>query len=110
MNDSAAPARLACVVFGLMAVICFVRTAARPQAGPVDWDRVLPAHVVDLRDAPEHEIRALPGVGPVLASRIVEERARAPFAAPSDLLRVHGVGPVLVSRLLPHVTCGPRPP
>ena len=39
-------------------------------------------YLVDVNAAPTAEIEALPGVGPVLAERIVAERSRAPFAFP----------------------------
>lgn len=42
---------------------------------------------------PDH-LELLPGVGPVLAARIVEDReANGPFLRPGDLLRVSGIGP-----------------
>ncbi len=44
----------------------------------------------------------LPGVGPVLAGRIVLSRlSDGPFASPDDLRRVKGIGPKLASRLGP---------
>jgi competence ComEA-like helix-hairpin-helix protein len=44
----------------------------------------------------------LPGVGDVLAGRIVAERERGgPFRAAADLRRVKGIGPKLVERLGP---------
>lgn len=42
----------------------------------------------------------LPGVGPVLAGRIVEERTHGgPFLNSEDLQRVRGIGPRLAARL-----------
>ena len=72
-----------------------------PPAGPVD---------VDLADSAA--LDALPGVGPALARRIVEERARGgAFGSAAGLERVRGVGPRLAARLAPHVTFSgvPRP-
>ncbi len=44
----------------------------------------------------------LPGVGPVLAERIVSSRRDAgPFRTPADLQRVKGIGPKLSQRLAP---------
>lgn len=55
---------------------------------------------VDLNRASAAELEGLPGIGPVLASRIVVSRAdRGPFASLEDLRRVEGVGPGLVARL-----------
>jgi competence protein ComEA len=63
---------------------------------------------VDLNAAPAAEIEALPGVGPVLAARIVAERARGPFASPEDLARVPGVGPGTIERVREFARCGAR--
>ena len=46
------------------------------------------------------ELEALPGIGPTMARRIVEERARSgPFRRPEDLLKVKGIGPKTLDRL-----------
>ncbi|MBX7117431.1 MAG: helix-hairpin-helix domain-containing protein [Gemmatimonadaceae bacterium] len=66
---------------------------------------------VDVADAATLE--QLPGIGPALAGRIVEDRARrGPFGSVEALARVAGIGPALVARLRPHVTFSgsPRPP
>jgi competence protein ComEA len=50
------------------------------------------------------ELEALPGVGPVLASRIVEHReAHGPFQTAEDLLDVPGIGESILARLRPLV-------
>jgi competence protein ComEA len=51
----------------------------------------------------------LPGVGPVLAQRILEDRAQAGrYRGPDDLLRVPGIGPAKLARLRPHLVFGAR--
>jgi competence protein ComEA len=68
----------------------------QPPAGPVDINR---ASLADLT--------RLPGVGPALASRILQAREReGPFTSIDDLRRVRGVGPSKLERLRPHVTAG----
>jgi competence ComEA-like helix-hairpin-helix protein len=63
------------------------------------------AERVDVDRASVQELTRLPGVGPGVAHRIVEEReAHGPFADAADLTRVRGIGPALLERLLPHVT------
>lgn len=71
----------------------------------------VPAHSpggrVDLTRAGVAELDALPGIGPVLAARIVAHRERqGPFRAPEDLLAVPGIGPRLLERLRPFLTVG----
>ena len=52
---------------------------------------------VDLNTAGVTELEDLPGVGPVLASRIVEHRERnGPFQAVEDLQDVPGIGPAIL--------------
>lgn len=54
--------------------------------------------------APEEDLELLPGIGPSLARRIVEEReANGPFKEASDMARVRGIGANLVSRLKSHL-------
>lgn len=57
--------------------------------------------LVDLNTASPAELDELPGVGPVLAQRIVDRR---PFASVDELDEVSGVGPTLLERLRPLVT------
>ncbi|MFB0509428.1 MAG: ComEA family DNA-binding protein [bacterium] len=48
---------------------------------------------VDINHATSKELEALPGIGPVLAQRIIEERSRVgKFSSPEDLLKVSGIG------------------
>lgn len=55
---------------------------------------------VDLNRAGVSELEALPGIGPVLARRIVAHRTRhGPFHRLEDLLAVEGIGPKLLERL-----------
>jgi len=61
--------------------------------------------LVDLNRAETLELESLPGIGPVLARRILEQRRRVGiFHRVEDLLAVRGVGPRLFSRLQPLVT------
>lgn len=62
--------------------------------GPVDVDR-----------ADATTLDKLPGIGPALAQRIVDDRlAHGPFGSLEALERVRGIGPSLVARLRDHVT------
>ena len=56
---------------------------------------------VNVNRAGASELETLPGIGPVLAARIVAERDRAgPFGSLEDLSRVAGVGPALIADLV----------
>jgi competence protein ComEA len=49
---------------------------------------------VAINRASAQDLEALPGIGPSLAKRILEEREKGgPFRSPRDLLRVKGIGP-----------------
>ncbi|HKN66533.1 MAG TPA: helix-hairpin-helix domain-containing protein [Gemmatimonadaceae bacterium] len=68
---------------------------------------------VDVDIATAGQLDALPGVGPVMARRIVADREkRGPFGSLANLRRVKGIGPALAARLDSLVTFSgtPRPP
>lgn len=67
-------------------------------------DSKVPAVPIDPNTATAAELDRLPGVGPALAARIVEERDRAPFRSLDDLTRVPGIGAALATRLAGRVT------
>lgn len=70
----------------------------------------LPAVPLDLNRASADDLLGLPGIGPVLARRIVEARRdRGTFRRVEDLLTVRGIGPRLLERLRPHLTLGAGP-
>ena len=57
---------------------------------------------VDLNVATLEELQRLPGIGPVAARRILDERdANGPFASVEALARVPGLGPAKVRVLAP---------
>lgn len=61
-----------------------------------------------LNRASAAELEALPGIGPALATRIVQWRERhGPFASVAELEAVPGVGPALVRRLESHLRAPP---
>ena len=65
---------------------------------------------VDPDRAGPQELGRLPGVGPGLARRIVEDRSRnGPFGSLAGLDRVPGVGTRLLGRIAPHVAFAGRP-
>jgi competence protein ComEA len=57
------------------------------------------------------ELDALPGIGPVLARRIVEfRREHGPFRRVDELRAVRGVGPKLLERIRSSVAVGDARP
>ena len=49
-------------------------------------------------------MQKLPGIGPKLSQRILDERARGAFKSVEDLRRVPGIGPKTLEKLRPLVT------
>ena len=63
------------------------------------------AGLLDLNTAGVAELDALPGIGPVLAQRIVEYRSRqGPFRSVEELDDVPGIGPAIAAELAELVT------
>lgn len=60
---------------------------------------------VDVNRAPAEELERLPGVGPAIATAIVEDRDRnGPFTSVEQLVRVSGIGPAKLAAIAPLVT------
>ncbi len=72
-------------------------------------DPLLVGQPLAINRAAASELDGLPGIGKVLAARIVEERdAHGPYRDPADLARrVVGVGDDLAQALAPHVRFDP---
>ena len=77
------------------------RTAIAPAPAPAD------PRPLDINHASLDEIARLPGVGPSLARRIVEERERlGRFDSTEGLRGILGLGPKKLAALREHVTVG----
>ena len=75
-----------------------------PSASPETASLGMPGALVDLNRATAEELRALPGIGPVMAERIVAFRKeQGGFARPEDLKEVPGVGEKTFQRIAPLV-------
>jgi competence protein ComEA len=59
---------------------------------------------VDINTATLTELQTLPGIGPKLSQRIIDERERKAFAKVEDLRRVAGIGVKTLEKLKPYVT------
>ena len=87
---------------------------------PVERDSLVPSVTTSLEVPPDTAagidpntadlsgLQELPGVGPVLARRILEDRAEhGPYKSPEDLLRVPGIGPAKLAKLRPRLLFRP---
>jgi competence protein ComEA len=78
--------------------------AAAPPAGGSGADAAPPGPV-DVNRATAAELEQLPGVGPAIATAIVDDRERnGPYAAVDDLDRVPGIGPAKLDAIRELVT------
>ena len=63
------------------------------------------AEKVNINTADADELDASPGIGPVLAQRIIDWRtANGPFTSPEDLLQVSGIGQTTLDGLRDRIT------
>ena len=100
---------IAAALIVILALSLAVYGASRPRRAvfaPVHGvsGAVQRAEMVDINHASAAEIAALPGIGEVLAGRIVQYRESAgPFACEEDLLQVEGIGPSRLEGLRGHI-------
>lgn len=100
------------VVGGVLSRLRAVRLAALRAANPIellDSSRMSGDgdELVDINSADRSELEALPGIGPVLAQRIVDYRQRfGPFRSPDQLAQVPGIGPKRLTALRGLVRAG----
>lgn len=91
-----------------------VMTSAAPEAvlagndgvsAQTDLPAATAAQQVDLNTADAQQLQTLPGIGPVLAERIVAYRTEhGPFARPEQLCNVRGIGEKTYARLAEYIT------
>lgn len=83
------------------------RTLAAPAAAARSGERLpveRPSGPVNVNAAGEDELCGLPGIGPKLAQRMIDEREQnGAFAFAEDLLNVKGIGEKTLRKLLPYI-------
>ncbi|HEY7182702.1 MAG TPA: helix-hairpin-helix domain-containing protein [Blastocatellia bacterium] len=75
-------------------------TVSATQSAAASISRSQGEERIDINAASVEELQRLPGVGPALASRIVEHRRRhGPFKRPQDVIIVRGMSAKLYRRI-----------
>jgi competence protein ComEA len=87
------------VVLMLAAAVPLLAASTTPSERPAG-----PTAPVDLNAATVEGLTAIPGIGKVMAQRIVEWRDRhGPFRRVEDLMKVKGIGEKTFDKLRPYV-------
>jgi competence protein ComEA len=61
---------------------------------------------IDVNHASATDLQRLPGIGPVMSQRIIQEREKSPFRKVDELRRVSGIGAKTLEKLRPFITVG----
>ena len=75
-----------------------------PRASTVSKKVAELSRPINVNVASQTELQKLPGIGPKLSQRILDERTKSAFKSVDDLRRVPGIGPKTLEKLRPHVT------
>lgn len=80
-----------------------VQTRPEEKARPAGKKETPLDLLVDINRAQAEELQRLPGIGPVLSQRIIDQREKTPFQSVEDLRRVPGIGPKTLEKVRPFV-------
>ncbi len=80
-----------------------VSQGGRYQLGRMSGGQLLTLGLtIDLNQASQEDLEALPGIGPALAARVLEHRRQhGPFKRLEDLEQVSGIGPKKLAQITP---------
>lgn len=88
-------------------VITTGRTPPSGYALSTETVHAEPVFPIDINSASAYELSFLPGIGQVIAGRIVDYRVEhGAFSEFAELLNVDGIGPSRLEELLPYITLG----
>ena len=104
---------LCCLFWAATLCACVQMPRRNPRAASFDSSpagfggREADASRVNINTASREELERLPGIGPALASRIVEHRGRyGPFRRAEHLVQVRGMSDARLRELLPLIEAG----
>ena len=91
-----------------------VETAAPLPVAPIEPSEKAASHhsrgkkavpvILNPNTADAELLQTLPGIGPALAARILEDRAKnGPYKSAAELRRVRGIGPKILLRIRPYL-------
>jgi len=90
---------------GVLIWVSFLRPVLHTPEAPDPAIAPLPAIKIAINRATVAEVALLPGVGSVLAERIIADRdLHGPFASLEDVQRVPGIGPTIAERMAPLIS------
>ncbi|MCX8103865.1 MAG: helix-hairpin-helix domain-containing protein [Candidatus Bipolaricaulota bacterium] len=95
---------LVCVIVAILGPVLATRATLAPETQLAQLVKRL-TEPLDLNTATLEELIDLPGIGPVLAQRIIEYReAHGGFQTIEELLQIRGIGPKRLEQLRQRVT------
>src|SRR5258705_11570861 len=93
-----APAASAAPAQPIVPTATEVATGSTPSVPPAP----AVSRTINVNSATAAELELLPGIGPALAKRIIDDRAaHGPFKSVGELDRVQGIGPQTIEHLRP---------
>jgi competence ComEA-like helix-hairpin-helix protein len=93
------------VAVGLVGIAVWLAFTGRHGLVDHDAPPAVPVRfTVDINKADADELSQLPGLGPMIAARIVAHRdTHGPFSTPDALLAVPGIGEATLAAMRPHL-------
>jgi competence protein ComEA len=95
---------LASLALVAMALAVVVGPALAIEQDDAETAKNAPSRQIDINKATAVELTEIPGVGTVIAERIVDFRDKqGPFRRVEDLLKIRGIGEKSFQKIRPHV-------